>query len=445
MWRIAFILLLLAPTVSSETRVVVRGAELSKSPLGPLLTVAIAPLSLEGKLLSTEGLQVNIGSSPLPSPPILVTRQDSTRDLALIVVLQTAGQEKLIQTLQDSGLPWPKGARLSLIEYSDAVAGGHQFSDADVFLDALSEAEPSELTDAPQLLAAVHRGVSAAYRYQKKHPTTDVSVLVLSDGLTEDQQPADFFEAARRAKKRGIRIHTIGFSESDFRTPLLGLGTLSKLSGGTFRWLRSSHGLAQNLKNLFEEEERHYLLRIFLGNKNIKGKPLYVTLQEQKSDRFVVKEYSCSGTICSDTCIANRCSPPQNSDQFPWRIILIAIAAIVGLVITVYLLKRMPRRNKSTGPSRGSLILLTGDSITTSARHGATIGTGKKSDLRVPPFPGVAETHIRLEAQKGGALAAVDVSGLGFKVNGISVSSKVLNHGVTIQIGNVSIRYWEGA
>ena len=58
-------------------------------------------------------------------------------------------------------------------------------------------------------------------------------IVVIGDGRDRSGDRDRVIRVAKRAASAGVRIHTLGFSPTDTRRPLLLLGELSKRSLGT--------------------------------------------------------------------------------------------------------------------------------------------------------------------------------------------------------------------
>src|SRR5205823_1645824 len=89
------------------------------------------------------------------------------------------------------------------------------------------------------------------------------------------------------AAARHVPIHSIAFSPTDERGPLLNLGEISKRSHGTFRWARSADDLRAQVEGLIEELNQQYVLTFRLDDPAVDGKSFVLRCEDLSSDPLV--------------------------------------------------------------------------------------------------------------------------------------------------------------
>lgn len=92
------------------------------------------------------------------------------------------------------------------------------------------------------------------------------AIIVVSDGLNYQMDRKLFKSIGDRAAAANIPIHSIGFSPTDERGPLLNLGEISKRSHGTFRWARTQADLDSQFATLIDELKQQYVLTFDVGS-----------------------------------------------------------------------------------------------------------------------------------------------------------------------------------
>src|SRR5207247_708076 len=85
--------------------------------------------------------------------------------------------------------------------------------------------------------------------------------------------------AARAARAR-VPIHTIAFSPTYERGPLLNLGEVSKRSNGTFRWARTADDLRAQIDTLTDELNKQYVLTFKLDLRSLEGKKFQLVSED---------------------------------------------------------------------------------------------------------------------------------------------------------------------
>src|SRR6185503_11334082 len=116
----------------------------------------------------------------------------------------------------------------------------------------------------------------------------------------------------QRAGKEGVRIHSIAFSASDARKPMLTLGELSKQSLGTFRWVRKAtpDSWKSALEQLREEIQKQYVLTYFVSPEDdVANKKLKIAIvgrtEVTSNELKLPSSPMCGGAECTTGHCAN--------------------------------------------------------------------------------------------------------------------------------------------
>jgi hypothetical protein len=174
----------------------------------------------------------------------------------------------------------------------------------------------------PSMLEAVDRAVSALKKYKtdpEGQPVRKI-VIVVSDGRDKSEERTKVTALGKRAGKDAIRIHSLAYSPSDTRRPLLALGELSKRSLGTFRWVQkigttsTEQSFREQVKTLLAEIDDQYVLTYYLPVEDIAGKKLQLTADQRgkQLQSLSIKapvEATCGGVACTGDgyCISAKC------------------------------------------------------------------------------------------------------------------------------------------
>jgi hypothetical protein len=319
------------------------------------LRLFVSPLTLEGRLLEVAPgeLSVRAGGSDLRAPYFLSRFSGADVDLAIALVVHTGFdydqdlpviQRALTELLR--GLP--RSARVSVIAYGGQLDGGHRFeapSDAIRRIDGLmADLAPED----PVLIQAGERALRTLRRIDFGEGRAEPRrlIVLVSDGHDLDPRPERYRQLGQRAAREGVRIHSLAYSPVDNRRPLLGLGELSKRSGGTFRWVRDPRGMSTHAEHLATEILNQPVLTLFPPADAVSGRRLAVGKGELRSDTLRLRGLSCGGEGCEGDayCAAGRCverARDEGAGVLGWlfRILLagvtlFAVLLAVGFVLT---------------------------------------------------------------------------------------------------------------
>lgn len=315
-------------TTRHTYRAVIDRVELEPSAVtGLRLRVHLSALTIGGQLLDLtdpKSIKLYLGPGELKVPFALGTFDAAHGELAMVVLVQaTLDYQDMLPMIAESldrdllG-SLADGAQIVVLPYGETVATG-KLTTVKAVRGKLSLATDSSVGD-PVMLDTLDRALILLKRAKATPETRPVRklVVVIGDGrdLAADRERVT--RTAQRAAKEGVRVHTIAFSASDVRKPMLALGELSKQSLGTFRWVRK--GAPDSWKNAIEqlrdEIQKQYVLTYFVGPDNdVAGKKLKIVTvgrTEATSNELKVPDPMCGGAACTtghcanDTCLQYR-------------------------------------------------------------------------------------------------------------------------------------------
>jgi FHA domain/von Willebrand factor type A domain len=431
------------------------------------LRLHVTAIQLEGSLIAvgaSDPFVLAIGGNRRREPYLVGRYAASGGATALVVVVQTGWEmrddldvmREAIAELLD-GLP--PGSQVAVVSYGEAVDGGHRLSaarGADRRLDGL-QADPAPAD--PQLLAAVERALATLVRARapdRERAPLRRMVVVIGDGNDVDPDPARYRAVGERAGRKDVRVHSIAHSPVDNRGPLLGLGELSKRSGGTFRWARSREGLRAQVGTLLAEINQQYVLTFFVPPEDVAGKRLALRYADLESNQVRVGELRCGGQTCGadQLCVRHACvARGSGTGGAWWRWVLwvagglVALALVTGAVGALVTRARrpgVPAPSAGAAPALGWILVVAGpdQGQRVPVRHGFLVGSARGCDLTVAGDPQVAPHHAVFVTGAGGDVAVVDRgSAAGTFVNGVRITEARLQHGNLIRIGSCSLRY----
>lgn len=488
-----------APAHAAGPRLLLDRAEVEPSVFGGLVRVRlyVTAVQLEGALIDAGGADafaLLVNGSRRREPYLSGRFKGTTAPASVVLVVETGWEMRddlpLIKQELDALLDGaPAGTEVSILAYGENIDGGHRLVPLTGAGEALAALEPDPAPAEPQLIAAIDRAIGTLARTGGKRAADTAPgrrvVIVVSDGKDIDPEPSRYREAGERADREGVRIHTLAYSPVDNRRPLLGLGELSKRSGGTFRWVRSREGFRGQIDTLVAELNQQYVLTWFVPADQVVGKRLQVAFQDLTSNELRVKKVECGGKGCDAgaMCARGRCVAWGAGGGRPWWHWAIGIAGgLVGLVLlagfTGALVGRLrrpraprpqapqppPRPGRASaamqampGPapmphpvvvpgSAPMLLVMSGPygGQRMPLRHGFLIGSARGCDLTLPD-PQVAPHHAIFLMDSSGTWAILDRGSVtGVFVNGVRVTEARLQHGNVVRIGGCEIRYLGG-
>ena len=193
----------------------------------------------------------------------------ANEDVVIAFVVETSAQYKknlddikaaLKEFLEES----PRRMRAMVIPYgSDAFEPGRAFEPAAAIADQVDDLSPDEDSVDLRMADAVNAAILQLKKLDPKEPGTLAPrrlIVLVSDGMNTKMDRPTFRTLGDKAAKAGFPIHSIAFSPTDERGPLLNLGELSKRSNGTFRWAEKPADLKQQFTTLADEIKKQYVL-----------------------------------------------------------------------------------------------------------------------------------------------------------------------------------------
>ena len=463
-------------------RLVIDRAEAEPSPFAGLarLRLHVTAVQLEGSLIELGGadLTLTLNGSRRREPHLTGRYAASGGATAVILVIETGWEMREdIDPIQEAMAQLvgklPPGSQVAVVTYGENVKGGHRL----VPNAKVDNLEPDMAPADPQLLSAVDRAITTLGRAKGPDPAIPLRrmIILVSDGKDQDPEPERYRALGQKAMKEEVRIHSLAYSPVDNRRPLVGLGELSKRSGGTFRWVRSREGFAPQIDTLLAEINQQYVLTWFLPEADVVNKRVALAFRELASNEVRIKKVECGGKTCEggELCARSRClviAGGGGRGFFGW-LLLIGGVVLGGAVVLGIIGSLMIRaRHRAGGPAAGmapgvppgapQLGVGPAPNIASSAtlfvtqgpfqgqrmplRHGFLVGSARGADLFLPGDPGVAPQHAVFVMEATGTWAVIDRSALGVFVNGVRVSEARLQHGNLIRIGTCELRYLGG-
>lgn len=480
------VLLSSGPAHAAGPRLLVDRAEAEPSPFSGLvrLRLHVTAVQLEGSLIQLGGsdLVLTINGSRRREPHLTGRYAASGGATAVVLVIETGWEmredvEPIQEAMRQLAGKLPPASQLAVITYGENVEGGHRLLPSG----KVDELEPDMAPADPQLLAAVDRAITTLARAKGPDPAVPLRrmIVLVSDGKDQDPEPERYRALGLRAMKEGIRIHSLAYSPVDNRRPLLGLGELSKRSGGTFRWVRSREGFASQIDTLLAEINQQYVLTWFLPADQVVNKRVALSFRELTSNEVRIKKVECGGATCEggELCARGRCvalSGGGGRGLLGWLLliggVLLGVVAVLGVVgsLMIRARNRAAVGAAAPGPASGpgvppgapwagvgpqpaaaaaaTLYITQGpfQGQRMPLRHGFLVGSARGADLFLPGDPGVAAHHALFLVDPAGAWTVVDRSALGVFVNGVRVAEARLQHGNLIRIGTCELRYLSG-
>lgn len=463
------------PARAAGPRLLLDRAEAEPSPFAGLarLRLHVSAVQLEGSLIELGGadLALTINGARRREPHLTGRYAASGGATAVILVIETGWElrddmDPIQEAMQQLVGKLPPGSQIAVITYGENVQGGHRLSPSA----KVDDLEPDMAPGDPQLLAAIDRAVTTLAR--ARAPAEGIPlrrmIVVVSDGKDVDPDPERYRALGRRAMKEEVRIHSLAYSPVDNRRPLVGLGELSKRSGGTFRWVRSREGFAPQIDTLVAEINQQYVLTWFLPEADLVNKRVAVSYRELASNEVRIKKLECGGATCEggQLCARGRClaiAGGGGRGVLGWLLLIggIAVGGAVLLGVIGSLMIRA-RHRRAAGPvppvpaggaapwgpappiqSTATLLVTQGpfQGQRMPLRHGFLVGSARGVDLFLPGDPGVAPQHAVFLLDPAGAWTVIDRSAMGLYVNGVRVPQARLQHGNLIRIGTCELRY----
>lgn len=487
-------------TTKSTYRVVLDRVEHEPSPLGGnRLRVYVSALALQGGLLDLgdpKKLKLSVGSEV--RAPFAIGRYAGTdaSSAIVIVVEATAPYAEVLPVIADAldtevlGNLDDARTQVAVLPYGETLPGG-KLGSLKAARGKLRELQNDGTATDPLLVDAVERAL-ALLRKAKTEPEGKPlrkMILLIGDGrdLANDRERVT--RLGQRAAREGVRIHSFAYAPNDIRKPLLLLGELSKRSYGTFRWIRSASAESWTpaFQQLRDEITQQYVLTYFVpADADLGGRKLkLVTGVGAAQNDLKVPEASCAGTPCAAGayCTGTVCATPKAGGGrgiLGWILLIggILVGAIVVLGVIGYIMTKRqqrvpmdpdaiiaaaqakaqsrppasvppqvaaaapavaappavggPRLYIASGPRTGEQIAL---------KHGFLIGKQPGCDLVIDDGY-TSSQHAQIGMDHFGNCRIYDRGSTnGTFVNGQRVTEYALEHGMSLRIGSIELRF----
>ncbi|HEX8950457.1 MAG TPA: vWA domain-containing protein, partial [Polyangia bacterium] len=170
-------------------------------------------------------------------------------------------------------------------------------------------------------------------------------IVVISDGLNSQMDRKTFKQLGDSAARARVPIHTIAFSPTDERGPLLNLGEISKRSNGTFRWARNAEDLRAQIDTLTDELNKQYVLTYKIDARSLEGRSFVLRSEDLVSNALV---YDSSGGSFGYA--------PATRPLLPWWLWALAGIVLFGgaAAIVVARRPRAPRKQMKFSPYKNA-------------------------------------------------------------------------------------------
>ncbi|MDB4958181.1 MAG: domain containing protein [Myxococcales bacterium] len=465
---------------------------------GYRLRVYLSALAIEGQLLDLtdpKSIRLYVGASEKKVPYALGTYDATNSDTAIVIIVEAtvdfgdalpmiaeALDRELLATLNDR-------AQVAVMTYGESTGSGKLVTPklARGKLAALasdgSAGDPALLDTIDRALQLLRKASIATDDSGQPRPLRKM-IVVIGDGRDRAGDKDRVTRAGMRAAKEGVRIHSIAYSPSDVRRPLLVLGELSKKSLGTFRWPGRGHhptpdSWSDTFKQLTSEISKQYVLTYFVtADDDVAGKRMHVVTvgrtEATSNDVKIPDAPTCAGAPCETGYCGDHCVQPHEASGggvMHWILLIggIGLGGMLVLGLVGFAMSKLqgqpqmpgvpraapkPKKQKHgpamaapgllpngrpipgvlimSGPRSGERLLL---------RNGFLIGKQPGSDLLIEDGY-TSSHHAQIVMDAHGNCRLYDQGSTnGTFVNGVRVTEYVLEHGVTIRIGSTELRF----
>ncbi len=275
----------------------------------------VSPLTLEGRMIQDgEPYELVAGGDRLSTPYLESQFAGSDVDLAVAIVIETdfdydADLPAIQREMASLVGELPRRARVAVVAYGGRVEGGHRLLSPNEARGQIGSLFADSAPEEPRLIEAGERALGTLERAFTDSENPRRIMVLVSDGRDIDPRPERYRDLGLRAADEDIRIHSIAYSPVDNRRPLLGLGELSRRSGGTFRWVRDVHGLSSHVDHLREEILEQPVLTFFPPRDDVENARLAIARGDEVSDTLRIRELTCGGEACDGDrfCAAGMC------------------------------------------------------------------------------------------------------------------------------------------
>lgn len=457
------------------------------------LRLHVTAIDINGAIIDVDGdkrWSVQVGGATRRGALLVGQADAAAEPLAVVLVIETAAEYTEDLSVLTAGLAehlladLPPSTMVGVQPYGDVLGPATRLGPAKASAAPVTALTAEPEPGAPALLDAVDRALTMLRKAKTSPPGLPLrkAIIVLSDGRDRDDDRTRTTQLGQRAARDGVRIHTLGYSPSDTRRPLLALGELSRQSLGTFRWIRSrgEQALRDQVVRLRSELRDQYVLTLLapaseLANKKVTVK-LTVADRELVSNEVKASPARCSteaGADACDTgyCVGGACVQRARAESGSALGLMLKIAggAVAGLLLLGLLGWWMSRRTRIVAPATSAsmalpaqpaaagpmpraasapvvagaqLYVLTGALAGTRVglRHGFVLGALPACDLVADPS--ASPHHAQIVADDRFGWRVIDLGSAGGTfVNGVRIVDQRLQHGVTIRVGSTEVRF----
>ena len=271
-------------------------------------------------------------------------RQKPDRAVAAPVLKPATGEEPLdkvkdaVHALLESLAP---RVRVLLIDYGADLTPHTPFKPAAAAANDVDDLMPDGEAGDLALTRAVRAALVELGRPRPDGAAARKLIVVLSDGLSTQMDRKTFKALGDEAARARVPIHTIGFSPSDERGPLLNLGEISKRSNGTFRWARNAEDLRAQIETLGDELNKQYVLTYKIDARSLEQQTFQLTCEELVSNALV---YDSSGGSFGYV--------PATRALLPWWLWALAGLVLFGGAAAIVLARARPKKPMRFSPYR---------------------------------------------------------------------------------------------
>ncbi len=434
-------------------RAVIDRADLEPSAIGGLrLRIYLSAVAIQGQLLDVtepKAIKAIVGGQELKAPYAVGGYGATGADTAIVLVVQaTAAYGDVLPVIEEAlgsellGVLSEKTTQIALLPYGDAIGTG-KLTALRPARGRLAQLQSDASTEDPALLETVERALillkkERLAREGEGKPLREL-VIVIGDGRDRSGDHDRVARVGKRAASEGVRIHTVGYSPTDTRRPLLLLGELSKRSLGTFRWVRGAKADSWTaaLDQLRDEVMRQDVVTFFLPeDADVAGKKVKLQTigrtETTSNEILIPKEATCGSAACDGGyCAANQCVVPAERTAGDGVLGLIvklvggAVALLALLVGVGYLLSKRAASRAAPGVP-GSVAPVAAQNVVAPGAYGVPAPPAKgKSKPPVSRPPEVAPAPAVLANGKPAPVM--------FMLGGTRDGQRVhLKHGFTI-------------
>ena len=229
------------------------------------------------------------GKAPPP-----MTNKGKKLDKAQLKQIAPGGEplDKVKDALKDMLESMSPRFRVLLLDYGADLTAHLPFRAAQSVESDVDDLSPDGEAGDLTLSNAVKRALDELKKPRSDGKLARRLIVVVSDGLNSQMDRNTFKALGDRAAREHVPIHTIAFSPTDERGPLLNLGEISKRSNGTFRWAKSADDLHAQIETLSDELNKQYVLTYKIDARSLEGKKFQLTCEDLESNVLL---YDSSG------------------------------------------------------------------------------------------------------------------------------------------------------